>query len=501
MGANAGIFAQHAATITNSGVISGGNFGIAAGNAGITIINSGIITGATGLRILGPATLTNSGAIIGTGGTAVDFSHFNSNTLTFLPGSQIQGAILLGFGDSASVVTGRGLSMLTTFTPSGPFTLTASGGVPFVVSGNQVASLDPTPFGLADKVLMDFTRGVSAMLDAVGSGGGSSGPISTAFAPNDSIAALADDVFGSVRTLASTADVMVFKSPTLVASDGRAVWARGFGGERFQGADGFLLGSRTTYLGGAVGFDLLGRPDLRLGVFAGGGESRLSLDGNAGSTSTDTGFGGLYGRWSFVSFGHASFVDFALHGGGSTNATSRTVLNNLAPGGLEVATASYNSSYISPELKYGIDLPLSPQVTLTPSIRVRYVAGFFGGYTEAGTAAALTVASRTINDFEERGELRLTRAMPVGPDLLLTSVHLGAIGLERAGDTTIDTVLLGANLPFVTPGKNDVAGVVGGGGFEWRTRDGVSFFGAAEGIGFSDQSAVWSARGGLRMAF
>jgi len=111
------------------------------------------------------------------------------------------------------------------------------------------------------------------------------------------------------------------------------------------------------------------------------------------------------------------------------------------------------------------------------------------------------VASRTIQDFEERGELTLTRAMPVGPDRLLTSVHLGAIGLERAGDTTVDTVLLGASLPFVTPGENDVAGVVGGGGFEWRTREGASVFGAAEAIGFSDQSTVWSARGGLRVAF
>ena len=113
----------------------------------------------------------------------------------------------------------------------------------------------------------------------------------------------------------------------------------------------------------------------------------------------------------------------------------------------------------------------------------------------------LTVASRTIQDLEERGELKLTRAMPTGPDLLLTSLHVGVVGLERAGDTTVNTVLLGANLPFVTPGQNDVAGIVGGGGFEWRTREGISFFGDAEAIGFSDQSTVWSARGGMRMAF
>jgi hypothetical protein len=67
-------------------------------------------------------------------------------------------------------------------------------------------------------------------------------------------------------------------------------------------------------------------------------------------------------------------------------------------------------------------------------------------------AANRTVAIRTIRDIEERGEL--TRAAPVGPDLLLTAVQLGAVGLERAGDTTVDTVLPGARLPFVTPGKN-----------------------------------------------
>src|SRR5262249_434881 len=120
---------------------------------------------------------------------------------------------------------------------------------------------------------------------------------------------------------------------------------------------------------------------------------------------------------------------------------------------------------------------------------------------ESGTTAPLTLASRTIQDFEERGELKLTRAANVGLDLLLTSVYLGALGIERAGDTTVNTVVLGAGLPFVTPGRSAVAGVVGGGGLEWRTREGVSFFGAAEAIGFSDSSTVVSARGGIRVAF
>jgi len=72
---------------------------------------------------------------------------------------------------------------------------------------------------------------------------------------------------------------------------------------------------------------------------------------------------------------------------------------------------------------------------------------------------------------------------------------------ERTGDTTVNTVVLGASLPLVTPGRSAVGGVLGGGGLEWRTRDGWSFFGAAEAIGFSDSSTVVSAHGGLRVAW
>ena len=55
-------------------------------------------------------------------------------------------------------------------------------------------------------------------------------------------------------------------------------------------------------------------------------------------------------------------------------------------------------------------------------------------------------------------------------------------------------MVLGASLPFVTPARSAVAGAVGGGGLEWCTREGWSFFGAAEAIGFRDSSTVVSAR-------
>jgi hypothetical protein len=103
------------------------------------------------------------------------------------------------------------------------------------------------------------------------------------------------------------------------------------------------------------------------------------------------------------------------------------------------------------------------------------------------------VVSRTIQDFEECDELKLI-AQPGSAPILLTSVHVGAIGIERIGDATVNTVGLGANPPFVAPGRNDAAGIVGGGRIEWCTREGVSILGSDEAIGVSDQSIVWAVR-------
>ena len=140
---------------------------------------------------------------------------------------------------------------------------------------------------------------------------------------------------------------------------------------------------------------------------------------------------------------------------------------------------------------------------LTPTARVRYIAGFFDGYSETGSAQGLTVGSRTLQNFEERGQLEVSKTTSFfgGDHTLKTSVHGGVIAQQRVGDTTVNTVVIGQGLSFATPGKGSTVGAVFGAGFDYYTARNVALFGAVEGVAMSDQSRIGTARGGLRVAF
>ena len=423
-----------------------------------------------------------------------------ASTLTLLPGSRIFGAINMGGGpDFVNVVTGRDISWLVTLSNFAG-TINVSGGQPFVISGNQIATLDPTLFATFDRALMDFSRGVSSAIPMFEGFSNMPGGSAIAFAAPQSPASRVEDVFASIPGLSAyAADPMAFKNPTVVLADGAALWARGFGGERIQPSDGILFKATSDYYGGMMGGDWLVRPELRLGAFIGGGATRTSLDQNAGWANSDLIFGGGFARYAFGK----SFLQAAVQGGPSQNSTSRTIASNLAPN-LQAATANYDGWYISPEMTYGLRHSLGSYNgvtwTMMPNLRVRYLYGAFDGYTETGSNANLTVAGRAVQDLEERGEVKLIAQTLYGVWLTRVNVYGGALGVQRLGDFTVNSLLLGLPLPFATPGKDDVWGGFGGGGLEVYAGS-VGLFAGAEWLSLSDSSTVVSGKGGLRVSF
>jgi uncharacterized protein with beta-barrel porin domain len=481
----AGIATIGTATVHNFGTISGGAGGVgieSGGTATVSNFRSGTISGGFGIVALGASTISNAGTVIGFGGTAIRLGSF-ADTLTLLPGSRIIGAIDMGGGDDVVNFTStKGIGQLVTL-QNFAGTINTSGAGTVIHSATQIATLDPTAFALADRSLLDFTGGISALVQgrlagADANGRPSSGAIAVRYAPDD-------------RKLIGKAPPAAYAAPYVV-------WTEGFGGTRTQKATDELLRATSTAWGGVIGVDRQVRSDLLFGAFVGGGTSRLAVEQGSQRIDTDHVVGGVYGRFDWVS----QFFDFKLQAGGSDNKSTRQVFNNLAPNGLENASANYGGWFISPELGYGVRYGLGSGYTLTPMARVRYVAGVLDGYSESGSGQSLSVGRRTLQNVEERGEIELARTSQFGlTDTIRTYMHGGVIALQRVGDTNVNTTLIGQSFTFATPGKDSATGAVAGAGFDLTVGGRVSVFGAVEGTVMSDKSRTGTAKGGMRVAF
>ncbi len=503
-------FAGGNATLINSGTVA--QYAqvqtFAGGNA--TMTNSGAIYQGAQLATFagGSTSLTNLGLIVGGPNPAIQFSG-GPDTLTNVVGSRVIGAInLVGVNDKVNFVGGN---WLFTFNTLAGATINTN-GAPFAVSGNRVAVLDPTVLALEDRSVMYFTGALSSMLQDRFKGmpvsGGGVGGIS-GFAPEaTNRIGVAGEAFAGIPSLSmaysstgtnpSNANAMYAKAPALaVPVYDTVVWASGFGGERRQWENGSIQRATDTAYGGALGVDRQFTPDLRLGVFAGGGNSRLSVDFNIQRVDSDYVFGGGYGRWDKRNY----YVDFALFGGGLSSNSTRQIANNTVANGLEIATAGYNGWFISPDVTYGYRIFMGDNV-FTPKARVRYVGGTLDGFTEAGSAQGLTMGKRNLSDIEERLGVEFSNVRPVTlGGTLKTSVDVSGIALQRLGDNTIGAVLLAQNIAFTTPGSREAYGGVVNVGLDWRPKSNVSVYTSVEATAMSDKSFSAAGKGGIRIGF
>ncbi len=306
-------------TVTNNGTASatgGGSDAINVSDGGNTVTNNGTASATGGGRGItaddGDNTIINSGLISATGDSdrAINFGGVDDggNELILRPGSRIIGKIRTASSNNAPAITFQNrVSTVITISNGIPGPID-SNGLPFVVSGDTVAVLDPSGFNQHDEMLSDLTSGI----------------------------------FNSVHARLASATIPVapqrvgkgFVEP--VVSKQAAVWAQVFGGWREEDNTGPTNGADHDLVGGIAGIDGLISPTTRIGAFGGGARGDVNVNFNSQDIDADSYFGGVYANFKNAGW----FADMILTAGQTDHDSKRTVMYNLAPTGRPAGPAT-----------------------------------------------------------------------------------------------------------------------------------------------------------------
>ncbi|MDC1399143.1 autotransporter domain-containing protein [Yoonia sp.] len=361
-----------------------------------TLTNSGIITtngvGAYGIFVNGASnTLNNSGTILSEQSDSVRMVG-NDVILNLLQGSVLYGDVHFNNPDTATLNFGSGLNAIVRANDLLDTTITAPNDQ-YVVAGQTVYVFDSGFVGVSEQAIGGVT---SLMLDSLGQ--------------------------------QMSYGIIVPAVTQGVAGTQREGWGQVFGTER--SADGSVGDSTTA--GFMVGADL---DDVR-GLFLGFARSTQEVDAS-NELESDNFFAGYYANYTLNGLN----VDASLTAGMATNSTERSVANNTVVGGLETATAEYNSYYLMPAATFSGDITVGSG-SLIPSVRVSYAAIRDQAYTETGSAANLDVAPRTSHLFGTRVQLdRGLSGYAIGSGMLLANFRAGFDGQYAKGGGVTATLL------------------------------------------------------------
>ncbi len=476
-----GIVLNNNGVVDNDGTIStfgAGAHGVLVGN-GNTIANTGRImtTGLTahGVEAGAGNMVINSGFISASGiGSAAVLFNGAGNTLRLQPGSVIVGP--LDFAAGNTLVVDNGHSIAHTFTSNPPVVI--ANGAPFVANGLQVAVVDPTSLALADDVFFDLTNTVTGSVLSRLHGARQGG------SPGQAVAAL--DGEGDPLSFASSLGVV----------DGPEAWVQVFGLAREQRTASPAIGA-DHYLGGVVaGLDGNVAQDTRAGFFLGASTGQLDVKFGSQDEDVDSAFGGLYlgyatGPWA---------VDLVVTGGWSTYDLNRTVANNTVPGGLETASADYDGYFIAPELAISHVTDVNGHDVI-PSVRLGYAGTHLDGYTETGSAGAITVDDRDVQLLTGRFQVAVPVRIPPYADTVRFEPYFGVEGRTRLDNSGVDAVLLGQTISFDPGGEDTIGAVLAGFELTALVDDGISVFGRVEGAVESNNGRTIGGQAGLEITF
>ena len=395
--------------ITNVGTVTTEGAGTAIGIKTVgdanTVINRGFVTtnGGDGIQTRGAgATVTNSGTVISAQNFSLDIGGPNS-TVNLLEGSVLYGDVKFATAASATLNFGAGLNASVNTDNTIPNTITVANGS-YVVAGSTIHAVDANSFAASDQ-----TPGV----------------------------------MGSM--ILDTLDMQVTGTPVGVtrgASASSTGWIEGFGGRRRHNGNSATIAFTSETYGMMAGRSL----DAMSGLFVGAARNTTASDRTFDNRS-DSVFAGYHSRYDLGGIE----MDASLTFGAAQNNTSRRIANNTVLTGLETARGQYMSYFLMPSATFRGDWDFG-DTGFETSVRVRYAAMHDQGYTETGSAAAMTVDGRTSHLGEVR--LQVDGALldqETASGAFTTNLRLGADAQYLDSDRVSGSVA-GQSIAFATNG-------------------------------------------------
>ncbi len=404
-------------TIINNGTINANGDGIEAGSPDALIVNRGTIRGSdNGLELSGSdIRIFNSGTIIGA--TNAIFIEDIDATISLLAGSVLDGAVLFD-GVGATLNIGSGLNLYLDYTEGASDNLAqVNSDIPIEHDEDNgiIYTVDPTGFALAQSFIQTTADAVhGAVREGGGSGNRFGDGLSGTFAYGDGTP-------GSGET-------------------GPRGWVSSFGGYQSQNGTGVITGGNQAY-GGLVAGGGFASGDRMYGAFAGGSYVRQETDYDTQTINTVSAYGGIYGG----ARAGAHWIDASFMAGYSDLDSDRSVANNMVAGGLQTASADYGGYFLSPSVTVGRSLGARTEI----SVGGHYAGLFLDGYTESGSAANLTVASRDVHVAAVRMKAaHLTHQRQADSGLVSVETWAGVDGVFNLGGDDVNVVLAGRPLGF-----------------------------------------------------
>jgi hypothetical protein len=368
------------------------------GSSENVLINSGNITvyGSDGHGMWAnsaSSTITNSGTVLSDDGYSVRFTRSDA-TLNLLSGSVLYGVVNFDEFSTATLNFGSGLNAAVTLSseiPASDITITAPGA--YTVVGDTVYVTD-----LGDYAAQDQASGIASRL------------VHDAVATRGVVPAVTQ---GSVQS---------------------GTWASVTGSLVRNSGDASLTGYDGMIVSGSFGRDRLDGP----GVFAGVSLSQTETDSGVNNDAIGV-HGGIYGQ--------LGGADYTLSVGLSYNDTARQQANNIVPGGLETASDSYLSLFVSPSMTWhGL-------LGGNDSLRLAYTGSYYGSHSFDFSAGDLAIDSR----FTHQLEARVAWARVIETGTVRYGLDLG----YQSGDE-IGLTLAGQSLSASTPGDEAYGRVFAG---------------------------------------